>query len=128
MCGRVVYQGDSLGWDPDCAMLIKLRWLLGDVMESQGGWTEGSLSVPHQGAGSGSCGIVATSTIARFVDPELPEWTIASAATDGDLDSSDHSPKVPPVVISDSSDSNTSFESNFANPTQPSFGPTRCPL
>jgi hypothetical protein len=35
---RMVLQGDSMGMDNDLEMLLKLRWLLSDVTETQGEW------------------------------------------------------------------------------------------
>jgi hypothetical protein len=66
MKDRIVQQGDSLGWDGDEEMLNKVKWFLHDVAEVQGKWTEGSLVIPNQGCDSGSCGIVALSTIESF--------------------------------------------------------------
>lgn len=71
---RLVQQGDSLGWLPDKTMLTKLKWFLGDLVETQGPWTETELPVPRQGSGSGSCGIVALSSIHSFVDKTAALW------------------------------------------------------
>jgi hypothetical protein len=71
----VIHQGDSLRWPPDKELLPKLRWFLGDVMEEQGTWSESVLPVPLQASGSGSCGIIAMSTIHSFVDPTVTPWS-----------------------------------------------------
>ena len=71
---HVIRQGDSLGWGGDQDLLAKLRWFLWDVAEVQGEWTEVPLVVPHQGSGSGSCGVVALSVIESFL-AEVPSWT-----------------------------------------------------
>jgi hypothetical protein len=76
----IVYQGDSLLWDPDETMLAKLQWFLADVTDVQGQWTEMPLTVPDQGRDSGSCGIVALNAIHMFIDPGLPPWRPEDAA------------------------------------------------
>lgn len=76
----IVYQGDSLGWAADKAMLEKLQWFLADVTDTQGRWTEQALNVPNQGRGSGSCGIVALNAIHAFIDPSVPSWRPEDAA------------------------------------------------
>ena len=77
---RIVRQGDSLKWNPDVDMLAMIRWLLGDIITEHGEWTETMLAVPHQGAGSGSCGIVAMSAIERFVVQSAVPWSTHLAA------------------------------------------------
>jgi hypothetical protein len=71
---RTVWQGDSLRREPDKEMLDMVKWFLGDITETQGQWTEHELAVPHQGSGSGSCGIVALSSIHSFVAGATP-WS-----------------------------------------------------
>ncbi|KAJ7836551.1 hypothetical protein B0H14DRAFT_2589613 [Mycena olivaceomarginata] len=68
---RMVLQGDSMGMDNDLEMLLKLRWLLSDVTETQGEWSESPLPVPHQGAASGACAMVSLSSIASFLERTL---------------------------------------------------------
>ena len=71
---RTVWQGDSLGWEPDKEMLDKVKWFLGDITETQGQWTARELAVPHQGSGSGSCGIIALTSIHSFIAGAIP-WS-----------------------------------------------------
>lgn len=78
---RVVQQGDSLRWTPDEAMLAKLQWFLGDVTDTQGKWIEKPLSLPYQGGGSGSCGIVALNAIEVIVDPDAKLWSQGESAS-----------------------------------------------
>jgi hypothetical protein len=72
---RIVRQGDSLEWASDADMLSMIRWLLGDITQEYGEWKETMLAVPRQGAGSGSCGIVAMSAIERFIIRDSVPWS-----------------------------------------------------
>ena len=71
---QTVWQGDSLRLEPDKEMLDKVKWFLGDITKTQGQWTARELDVPHQGFGSGSCGIVALSAIHSFIAGATP-WS-----------------------------------------------------
>jgi hypothetical protein len=72
---RIVQQGDSLHCDPDANMLAMVRWLLGDITREYGEWKEMMLTVPQQGVGSGSCGIVAMSAIERHIVQTSVPWS-----------------------------------------------------
>jgi hypothetical protein len=71
---RVVWQGDSLRWNPDANMLAKIRWLLGDITNASGEWTEKILDVPRQGSASGSCGVIAMNSIERHLLADVLPW------------------------------------------------------
>jgi hypothetical protein len=79
---RIIYEGDSLGWSLEDSLPAMLEWVFRDVAPIQGAWTTGSLDVPQQPAGSGSCGVVALCSIAAFLSPQDPSvrWHPDSAA------------------------------------------------
>jgi hypothetical protein len=72
---QTVQQGNSLHLDPDVNMLAIIHWLLGNITHEYGEWKETLLAVPQQGAGSGSCGIVAMSAIKRYIVRDSVPWS-----------------------------------------------------
>jgi hypothetical protein len=72
---RIVRQGNSLEWASDADMLPMIRGLLGDITRESGEWKETLLAVAQQGAGSGSCGIVAMSAIEWFIVRDSVPWS-----------------------------------------------------
>jgi Ulp1 family protease len=76
---RIVYTGDSLGWDSGDCLLPMIEWAMRDIVPMQGAWIGADLDVPRQPPGSGSCGVISLCTIEDMFFPGAA-WTVACSA------------------------------------------------
>lgn len=71
---KIVYEGDSAGWDPIPDLLTRIKSALGGSNVKSAVWSLKHINVVQQG-NSWDCGVVAVNAIETFLDPAARAWT-----------------------------------------------------